>query len=448
MRVLGPLLVVASLVIGACAPTTGGGPAATAAQETQQEVTISYWHVWGGVRLPMVEKQIAGFQAKNPKIKVEQTLISQNEMREKYLTAIASGDPPDVIMIHGQRDFPAFAANKVLVPLDDLIRQEKIDAKSVWFEAEYNTYVWDKATYALPFATGAGFFLLFWNKDHFKEAGLDPERAPRSWTELEEYARKLTVKKGAGFDRIGFDPAQGGAASNYIFREWTFLNGGNIISKDGKKILYDSPEGLAALKWMVDFYDMYGGFEKVRAMVSGPGEAYREAFQTGRVSMLVDGVFAPALFAGANPNLKYGTGLVPANDRNPKASIRNIVEGGWGYAIPKGTKHLKEAWEFLKWTTMSEGGNLEFFKAQDRPSPVIRFTNDDHFKKAAYWPVVQEAMQKSEYSPASPVQAKLNEVTLQMVQEALLRKKTPEEALKSAAAAAQKALDEWWAGRK
>ena len=145
------------------------------------------------------------------------------------------------------------------------------------------------------------------------------------------------------------------------------------------------------------------------------------------------------------PDLDYGIALVPYNDGNPDATNRNIVEGGWGYAIPRGSKNMDAAWEFLKYVTADEG-NLEFFKGQTRPSPVIEFNNDPFFAEAnPYWPVIQEAMEKSGYSPASPVQAKLNEITVQMLEEALLHKKTPEEALQWAEEEAQKAIDEWWA---
>lgn len=444
-----------SVPAGAAKPATGAATAAPAptairAPAGQQPVTLKYWHAWAGPRLPLVEQQIAGFQAKYPNLKVEHTLVSQQGMSEKYLTAIASGDPPDIIMVHGARDFTAFASNGVLTAVDDLLAAEKIAPKEVWFEPEYTTYVWEGKTYALPFATGTGFFVLFWNKDHFREAGLDPERAPKTWSELSDYGRKLTAKKGEGFDRIAFDPALGGATNNYIVREWAFLNNGQVMSADRKKVLFDSPEMRDALKWMVGYYDeQFGGFANVRSIVAGPGDApFRQAFLSGKLSMFVDGVWTPALLAAQAPDLKYGMALVPYNDKNPKATTRNIVEGGWGYAIPKGSKQLREAWEFLKWTTMSEGGNLEFFKGQDRPSPVIKFSTDPYFTKTPYWNVVQEATAKSEYSPTVPVQSKLNEFTAQMVEEALLGKKTPEQAVSWAAGESQKALDQWWAQKR
>lgn len=449
------IIVLAILLISACAPAPAA-PASVPAQPAAPQpatgpVTLNYWHVWAAAALPPIDKQIADFEAKNPNIKVKATSISQTGMAEKYMSAIAGGDPPDIVMIHGARDFPAFAENGALVQLDDMLKQDSIDPKKVWFEPEYNTYVYDGKTFALPYATGGGFFFLFWNKDQFKEAGLDPEKPPKNWSEYIEFSKKLTKKNDKGeFIQIGGDPAVGGAASNYNFREFAFLNNANIMSADRKKVLFDSPEALDALKFLVNYYkDTYGGFEKVQPIVSGTGSApFRDAFLTGKLSMLVDGIWVVATAKTQAPNLKVGMALVPFNDKNPKATYRNIVEGGWGYAIPKGSKHVKEAYQFLKWTTMQEG-NLDFFKSQFRPSPVIAFQTDPFFpKEFEYWGVVQDALKKSEYSPSTPVASKLNEITLQMTQEALLGKKTPEEAIKWAATESQKALDAFWSQKK
>ena len=436
-------LAAASPILSACG-ATGGTPTPSG------PVDVTFWHVWGGTRLPLVEDQIKTFQAKNPNIVIKHTLIPSTGMDEKYLTAIASGDPPDVMMIHGMNQLPSFAAKSALLPLDKQIEKDKIKPAEVWFAPEYSTYLYQKKPYCLPFATGTGFFLLFYNKAHFKEAGLDPAKPPKTWSEAEQYTAKLTVKKGTTIERVGFDPAQGAATANYVMREWTFLNNGNIIAADGKKILYNSPEGIDALKWVVGVYDSaYGGFDKVQAMVAGAGAApYREAFQTKKCSMLIDGVWLPLTIKTDAPDVDYGIALLPYNDKNSKAKQRNICEGGWGYGLAKGAKHPDQAWEWLKWTCM-DVGNLEFFKAQLRPSPVIKYKNDPYFSaNNPYWSVILEAIDNSEISQASPVQSKLNQITKQMTEEALLKKKTPADAIAWGATESQKALDEYWATQK
>ena len=69
------------------------GAASVAFAQTQ----ITFWHVWDGARLPIIEQIVANFEAKNPGIKVQAELVSQQGLMEKYLTAIAGGAPPDVI---------------------------------------------------------------------------------------------------------------------------------------------------------------------------------------------------------------------------------------------------------------------------------------------------------------------------------------------------------------
>jgi ABC-type glycerol-3-phosphate transport system substrate-binding protein len=86
-----------------------------------EPVTVKFWHVWGGARLEMIEAMIADFQALYPHITVEHTLLDQTDMVQKYLTAVASGDPPDVIMVHGANFFQSFADQGALMSLDDYI---------------------------------------------------------------------------------------------------------------------------------------------------------------------------------------------------------------------------------------------------------------------------------------------------------------------------------------
>ena len=408
---------------------------------------VTYWHVWGGPRLPLIEDQVTGFEERNPHIKVRHTLISQTGMDEKYLTAIAGGDPPDVIMLHGQRHFVAFSDNDVLTPLDELMRIDNIP-KDTWFDYEVDVYTWDGKMFAAPFSTSTNLNLFFWNKAQAQEVGLDPDMQPQTWSELEEAAEKLTVLDGDKVERVGVDPLLGGFRSNYWFRTWTFMNNGRIASPDRKQVLYNSDEGKGALGWLVDFYDAtYGGFENVRPIVSG-GRAFRNSFLEGKLSSLFDGIWMFLIMEAQAPDVDWGVAHVPYNDRNPAARTQYMIEGAWGYAIPTGVKNPDGAWEFLKWTTADEG-NREFFIPQVRPSPVKEFNKDPRFgeKFPDAWKLALEVMDLSVHSPASPVQEKLNEITLQMQEEALLHKRTPEDAIEWGATESQKEVDKWWEQR-
>ncbi len=434
------------LAIVSAFPALAGG-----AQEAKEEVgpaTISFWHVWGGPRIPLMEKQIADFEAQNPNIKVEDTLIDQGGMDQKYLTAIAGGDPPDAIMVHGARFFPAFASKNALVSLDEYLKKDKMKGEKIWYKAEWETYRYKGKTYGLPLATGGGMFLFFYDKTDFEKVGLDPRKPPSTWQELEEYAGKLTVKKGNKVEKMGFDLIGTG---NFPFKEWLFLNNGNCISSDGKKMLFNSKEGVETLQWMVGYTDrLYGGYDNILGFTDktiSSGRVQRAEWYAGNISMHVDGVWHFLQLKSEAPDKKYGVALMPYNSKNTKAKVRNIVEGGWCYSIPKGTKYPDAAWEWLKYTCASEG-NLNFFKSQLRPSPVKEFNEDPYFaENNPFWSIVKETLAKSERSLASPAQSEIDVAVIQMTDEAMLHKKSPEDALKWGAEAAQKALDEFWAAQ-
>lgn len=440
------MIIGATLALLAGLPVFAGG----AQEETKPmgPVTITFWHVWGGPRIPVMEQQIADFQAVNPNITVEDTLIDQGGMDQKYLTAIAGGDPPDAIMVHGGRFFPAFAAKNVLVSVDEYLKKEGMKGTDIWYEAEFKTYQFKGKTYGLPLATGGGMFLFFYDQNDFSKAGLDPQKPPATWKELEAYAKKLTVRSGNKVSKMGFDLIGTG---NFPFKEWLFLNNGNCISADGKKILYNSKEGLETLQWMTDFTDrLYGGYENIVGFTDSTtanGRVQRAEWYAGNIAMHIDGVWHFLQLQSSAPDKKYAVAQMPYNGDNSKAKVRNIVEGGWCYSIPVGAKHADAAWEWLKYTCAGEG-NLNFFKAQLRPSPVKKFNDDPFFaENNAYWDVVQENLVMSEYSPAVPAQAEIDAVLIQFVDEALFQKKSPQAALTWGAESAQKILDEYWASQ-
>lgn len=451
------ILLLLSFALGAC------GPAETPTEPAQEEavvepteevavepaepedVTIQFWHVWGGARLEMIESMIADFQAENPHITVEHTLLDQADMVQKYLTAIASGDPPDVIMVHGANFFQSFADQDALMALDEYITADGMDLEDIFYQADMETYIYNGKVYGLPLATGAGMYIFHIDTDAFEAAGLEPT-IPETWDELKEMAEKLTIKDGDTLTQIGFSPY---GFTNFPFKEWLFLNNGKLVSDDGKTVMFDSPEGLEVLTWMVDFYnELYGGFDNVVELGSSTSSGYneRDSWYNGVIAMHVDGVWHNAQLQASAPEKNVMSGLMPYNGANSDATHRNIVEGGWAYCIPNGAPNADAAWTFLKYATAGEG-NHSFFMAQGRPTPVREYNNDPAMAEGnVHWDAYIANIEASEKSPVTPVQAQINEVITQMTEEALFGTKTPEQALSDAAAAVQEILDEHWGG--
>lgn len=413
------------------------GAASVAFAQTQ----ITFWHVWDGARLPIIEQIVANFEAKNPGIKVQAELVSQQGLMEKYLTAIAGGAPPDVIQVNASF-FRAFAERGALMPLDPYMEQEGFDPYAAFYASEYEAFVSDGTTFGLPLDV-SGSYLYFWDKDQFAEAGLDPEQPPRTWTELEEFAKKLTVQNPDGsFERLGFHPA---AVSNTPFLVWLYLNGGQMYSEDVSEVRFNEPEGIETMEWIIGFADrLYGGYNNILPYLGDAtdnGWHVTGLFYTGQVASHISGVWHFAQLAANAPDKNYGVAVLPHNGDNPDAKLRQPVFGGWSYAIPAGAKNPEAAWKFIKYATAEEG-SLDFFLAQQRPSasPVVnadpRFARDN-----PHWDVVLETLANREFIPILSIQPQILRVVKEMTELAIRARMSPSEAVNWGAQEIQALLD-------
>lgn len=424
------LILTAVLMLGITANVTFGAP-----------TTIRFWHVWDGARVKLIDNQVADFEKLHPGIKVEHSLIDQKALHQKYLTAIAAGDPPEVIMLRGG-DMPSYASKKAIIPLNGYLERDKLNVDLIFYPAEIATHKYGNKTYSLPVVAGGALYMLFYNKEIFSEAGLDPERPPKTWQELMDYSKKLTIKKGSQVERLGFNPTAGGSfPPGSPFMVWLYTNNGRLLDTDGKKALFGSKEGLETLEWLQEFIKQtVGKFDSVRTLAGGDKNTNRLAFYNKKQVMINEGNYHFYQMSKEAPEIKYGVGELPYNSKNPKASSLTPTEGGWGYAITQGCKNKEAAWEFLKYATMEEGAK-KFVRAQGRPSPVREFNMDQELIKAnPYWPVVISALENSRPVATTTVQPKIKEVINTMEERVFYEKVTPKEAIKSAEKDVEKLL--------
>lgn len=190
----------------------------------------------GGDAAKLIEKICADFNAENPDIVVDPVYTGNyDDTVTKIQTAIQGGTPPDVFVSLATQRF-TMASTGMAMPLDDLIAADGDEGKAYIddFLSGFmeDSYV-DGKIYSIPFQRSTE--ILFYNKDAFKEVGLDPEKAPATWDELVEDAQKLTNE-----NRYGV-----GIALNSGSAQWTFTgfclqnskNGENLMAEDGKSVM-------------------------------------------------------------------------------------------------------------------------------------------------------------------------------------------------------------------
>lgn len=298
----------------------------------------------GGDAAKLIEKICADFNAENPDIVVDPVYTGNyDDTVTKIQTAIQGGTPPDVFVSLATQRF-TMASTGMAMPLDDLIAADGDEGKAYIddFLSGFmeDSYV-DGKIYSIPFQRSTE--ILFYNKDAFKEVGLDPEKAHATWDELVEDAQKLTNE-----NRYGV-----GIALNSGSAQWTFTgfclqnskNGENLMAEDGKSVMFDTPENVEALQFWLDLQNKY----KVMAPGIVQWTDLPTQFLAGEVAMIYHTTGNLANIS-KNATFEFGTAFLPGNARQAAPT------GGGNFYISEGIPedHVQAAWKFIKFATEPE----------------------------------------------------------------------------------------------
>jgi multiple sugar transport system substrate-binding protein len=327
---LGLALVGAS---GACAPGA----------ERDGKVHVVYWEKWTGAEASAMAATVDAFNASQDRIFVE--FLSVSGIERKAILATAGGDPPDITGLWVQ-NVASWADANALTPLDELMAQagESVEEFLARYEPSYaDAMQYDGHVYAV-YATPAS-LALHWNKRAFREAGLDPERPPATIAELYEFSKRLTRRDPATNEltQVGFLPEDPG------WWPWAFPDyfGGGLLGPGGE-ITYDSvAANVESMRWVQSYTELYG-VEDLRRFASGFGMfgSPQFPFFAGRTAMVFQGVWLNNYMRQYAPHLEYGVAAWPAV--HPGEAPFTLVEGDM-LMVPRGAKHAREAWEFLKY---------------------------------------------------------------------------------------------------
>lgn len=410
------------------------------------------------------------FQETHPDIELKFVPLtgSFDERKQKLLTSVAGGVPPDVMWVD-RFEVSQWAAFDALTPLDEYLPKYGVSSsqyiKQTWDEA---IFPWDEQLYALPWQTDVR--LIFWNKDIFREAGLDPETFPVTWEDQLELNKKITKFDDKGnVERIGFAVVEGLGANG---GEWAlgWANGGEFMTDRSTKVTLNDPKLVETLEWLVEMTDASGGVEKAAAFQGTWGTEIQAPFFTGKIAAMVHGDWTFESIARYAPDLDFGVAPIYRRDiyQEEKELVPITFSGGHAFSIPKGAKNLDDAFEFISWITGINGtrahrkASLSFSQSMDRPwAPIIyayQEANQESLDMLAEQPVSQavkdgvklsyELLPYTRFRDRSPVALLMQREFLGHARdEALYHKKTPQQALDDATEVVQaeldRLLDEW-----
>jgi multiple sugar transport system substrate-binding protein len=181
----------------------------------------------------------------------------------------------------------------------------------------------------------------------FKRAGLDPEKPPTTMSELDAAAEKMFKKANNGqYEKVGLIPWM-----NQGFFYTQGWNWGGEWEKGGE-LTPNDPQIVKALEWMTSYAKKYD-VAKINKFFDAMGQTGMNPFWTGKVGFVFDGnwILNDLPNLKVKPNFEWGVAPMPSADGYPQTTWA----GGWSWGMPKGAKHPKEAWEFLKYIGGYEG---------------------------------------------------------------------------------------------
>lgn len=416
------VMIMLSTVLTGC----GGASVSPGTQETagtDEIIEIEFWHQYpSGESAEFMTALLDAFMEEHPNIKVKQLGLGMAERTEKLAPALAAGTAPDLVA--NSLDSVAERAMKgQILSIQDYAVEYGLDLDE-YFPDTVNSCTYEGQLYAFPFITDTR--VLFYNKDHFREAGLDPDAPPKTWAEVLEYNEKLTVINEEGvLERVGFSSRLG--ESFPWVMGWTY--GAEFWNDDGTPNM-TSPEMLEALEFCLAIQQQVGlsAFDALNEGIMSMGV---DPFINETVSMSVKYNGMYSTIKEYNPDLDFGVALIPTKD-----GVNNLASWGSGFSLEicdKGDDaRSRAAFELAMYLCSPEVGTSLVLELSEYVCNTKAY-DDARIQEDPVWSVFAESGKYTRLHYFCPALPTWHYGTLQPEWDAaLMGLKTPEQALQDA----------------
>jgi multiple sugar transport system substrate-binding protein len=317
-------------------PNTNAGKGQGPVKDPTKPVTVTFSSWVGGD--PTMKKFAADFHKLHPNITIQFQNVNADNASEKLTTQIAGGNPPDVAFVDASATSD-FASRGALVNLDNYIARSDVVKPDDYVDAFKTFVTYDNHMWGLPIdgeSTG-----LFYRTDLFAAAGIDSP--PTTWDEFLADAQKLTdpAKKQYGYEVFAPEAA-------YYWYPWLYQAGGDLLSADGKDVVFDSPEAQQAAEYYVNLAKY-----SPKDYLNSNSYDGRVAFAQGKVAMYMAGSWLAGTLHSENPQIddKWSTAPLPSGSAGCKTTI-----AGDSLVLLSHSKNPDAAWLWIEY--LSEPKNL------------------------------------------------------------------------------------------
>lgn len=326
------------------AATAGAAIAKPAIAQGATEFSFYYPVAVGGPITKLVDTLAADFEKEHPSIKVRPIYAgTYQETIVKALTAHKSGNPPTTSVLLST-DMFTLIDEDAIVPIDDFVKTA--DDKT-WLQSFFPAFMLNSQTggktWGAPFQRST--VVLYWNKDLFKEAGLDPDKPPANWAEQVAFAQKLTKPDGSGGATQWGIQVPSSGFPYWLFQGFTTQAGGILMNDAGNRTFYDKPEIIEGLSYWVDLSRKH----KVHPTgIVEWGTTPKDFFEKKTAMMWT--TTGNLTNVRNNAKFPFGVAMLPAGKR------RGSPTGGGNFYISKKAPRAQQeaAFQFIRWVTTPE----------------------------------------------------------------------------------------------
>lgn len=411
-------------------------------------MVVTFWDKWGSDEAAAMREVVEDFNRSQDGIEVKTLHVAQIDV--KLLLAVSGGNPPDVANVWTV-SVPDFSEKGALLPLDRLLREAGYDEGTLIPKmremCRHRGFTW-----AVPLSpTSMG---LLYNRAMFREAGLDPNKPPRTLEELDEMSDRLTeveiFREGKAV-RVRYADLRPEERDPRLFKlvraghlpqepgwwvgSWMQWFGGRAVSDEGE-LRITSPESVAAFEWMARTSRKYG-VDNLRAFGASFANSgmSQSPFLSGKVAMVLHGIWVPDLISRYAPGLDYGAAAFPATAEQVEKGLVDvqIIEADV-LVIPAGARHPREAAKFLAYCMRPEVA--EKLALRMKRLTALREVSAEFYEKhenpdIALWVRLTQS-ENAFYMPRVPIWREISAEMGVAGDRVRSLSRTPEEALKEA----------------
>ncbi|WFE93006.1 extracellular solute-binding protein [Micromonospora sp. WMMD987] len=434
------LALTATAAVAGCGGIGGGGGGG--AKGSGALTTMGF-----GLSDEIAESRVDTFRKANPDVKLTITEGSFDE--QQFLSAVASGNPPDLVYLD-RKLIGTYALSGAVQPLTDCVREHGIDLGQYRPDARAQVTL-DDTVYGIPEFSSVR--VLYLDETVLTQAGLSADQVDvAEWATLPALATRLARVDGGKVTRIGLDPKV-----PEFLPMWVRANGGEMISADGRTAKLDDPSVIEAVRTATSLIEAQGGWGNVKS--------FRDTFD---------------LFGAKNPIARHQIGVWPLEDWFLNQIAKNspdvpfvvkpftdrqgkplTMANGQAWVIPKGAKNPDAACAFARTVTATDtwmaaaNARLAARKAQNLPFTGVwtgNVTADKKIFDELYQPsgntrfddavqVIRAAQDAAFSLPASPAGAEFDKAWTDGVNRVLSGQAQPADAMRRAQQEATAALD-------